>query len=33
MILTGKSIEATEESCRQFAESAPIIVFESNEPL
>jgi len=32
MILTGKSIEATEENCRQFAESAPIIAFESNEP-
>jgi deazaflavin-dependent oxidoreductase (nitroreductase family) len=30
-ILTGKSMEATEENCRQFAESAPIIAFEPNE--
>ncbi|MBK9054254.1 MAG: nitroreductase family deazaflavin-dependent oxidoreductase [Chloroflexi bacterium] len=29
-VLTGKSIEATEESCRQFAKSAPIIAFEPN---
>jgi hypothetical protein len=29
-ILTGKSIEATEENCRQFAKSAPIIAFEPN---
>ena len=29
-ILTGKSLEATEESCREFAKSAPIIAFEPN---
>ncbi len=27
-LLTGKSIEATEENCRQFAKSAPITAFE-----
>lgn len=32
IILTGKSIEATDENCRQFAETTPIIAFESNEP-
>jgi len=31
MILTGKSIEATEENYRQFAKSAPIIALESKE--
>jgi len=30
IILTGKPIEATEESCRQFAKSAPIIAFEQH---
>ena len=29
-ILTGKSLEATEESCREFAKSAPIIALEPN---
>ena len=32
MILSGKSIEATEDSCRQFAEATPIVAFESNKP-
>lgn len=31
-ILTGKSIEASEENCRQFAESVPMIAFEPREP-
>lgn len=31
-LLTGKPLEATEENCRQFAESAPIIAFEPNNP-
>lgn len=29
-VLTGKSIEATEESCREFAKFVPIIAFEPN---
>jgi len=30
-IFMGKAMEATEEDCRQFAKSAPIIAFEPNK--